>query len=141
MSARRVDPREAFEELSPSLRAALLFWISVVLVPAQSVYRASSYSLKHDFEQDTITTGLDWLYVSSPAFAGAMVASGYPIVGVRGGGRNFLFCVRPRFRRNKMSRGVRYSTPRESIVHASPEEREVFAVLVAAARGRLEVAA
>jgi hypothetical protein len=124
----------AFARLSPSLRAALILWISVAYVSAKSTHRSSSYTLKHAFVAD------GGLYVSSEAFAGAMISAGHPIAARVPNAPNYFFKVRSRVRRHAV-RAPRYLAERETLAHGTPEERRAFVALIAAANNRLENAA
>src|SRR5208283_1682034 len=65
------DP-ERFRQLDPAQQAALVNWVRDVLMPAKTVFRRSSYGMKHDFARDR-----DGFYIWNGAFKGAMLAAGY----------------------------------------------------------------
>lgn len=62
-------------DLSTEQQAQLIRWLRDVLVPAKSVYRRTSYEMKHDFEREP-----EGFYVTNGMFKGAMLKAGYPPV-------------------------------------------------------------
>lgn len=81
------DPA-GFQALEPERQAALLGWIRAVLVPAKTVYRRTSYGMKHDFEREP-----DGFYVYNGAFKGAMLEAGFQPVDASE--LNWRFRVKP----------------------------------------------
>jgi hypothetical protein len=81
------DP-EGFHRLEPEQQVALVEWIKDVLVPAKTVFRRTSYGMKHDFECEP-----DGFYVTNGMFKGAMLAAGYRPVDANE--LNWRFRVKP----------------------------------------------
>ncbi|MGB9609401.1 MAG: hypothetical protein ACPL7M_00395 [Bryobacteraceae bacterium] len=81
------DPA-GFQKLEPEQQAALLDWIRAVLVPAKTVFRRTSYGMKHDFEREP-----DGFYIYNGAFKGAMLEAGFQPVDASE--INWRFRVRP----------------------------------------------
>lgn len=87
-NARAANSPEDFERLEPGQQVALVDWIRSVLVPATTVFRRTSYGMKHDFDHEP-----DGFYVRNGAFKGAMVAAGFRPVDE--GDLNWRFRVKP----------------------------------------------
>lgn len=81
------DPA-GFQKLEPEQQATLLDWIRAVLVLAKTVFRRTSYGMKHDFDREP-----DGFYVYNGAFKGAMLAAGFPPVDASE--LNWRFRVKP----------------------------------------------
>jgi hypothetical protein len=81
------DPA-GFQKLEPEHQTALVDWIRAVLVPAKTVFRRTSYGMKHDFDREP-----DGFYVYNGAFKGAMLAAGFDPVDASE--LNWRFRVKP----------------------------------------------
>lgn len=81
------DPA-AFQRLTPQEQSALVDWIRAVLAPAKTVFRRTSYGMKHDFEREP-----DGFYIYNGAFKGAMLAAGFDPV--EASELNWRFRVKP----------------------------------------------
>ena len=81
------EPR-CFRDLSAEQQNVLLDWIRAVLVPAKSIFRRTSYGMKHDFEREP-----DGFYVWNGMFKGAMRAAGFEPVDLKE--LNWHFRVKP----------------------------------------------
>lgn len=81
------DPA-GFRQLGPAEQAALVGWIRDVLVPAKTIFRRTSYGMKHDFDREP-----EGFYVTNGMFKGAMQAAGYQPVDADE--LNWCFRVKP----------------------------------------------
>jgi hypothetical protein len=81
------DPA-GFRQLTPAEQAALGGWIRDVLVPAKTIFRRTSYGMKHDFEREP-----QGFYLTNGMFKGAMQAAGYQPVDADE--LNWCFRVKP----------------------------------------------
>ena len=81
-----LDLPAEFKKLSAQECESLLNWIRARLVVAKTVYRTSSYGLKHQFEEAP-----DGFYVTNGAFKGAMIAAGFRPTD---DGRNSLYRIK-----------------------------------------------
>lgn len=64
-------PMTAYASMDADTRKHLLDWIATMIAPANEVYCANSYSIKHDAEAAI------GCYITNDEFKGAMVASGH----------------------------------------------------------------
>lgn len=69
---RQANDPAAFQRLTPEEQSALVDWIRAVLAPAKTVFRRTSYGMKHDFAREP-----DGFYIYNGAFKGAMLAAGF----------------------------------------------------------------
>jgi hypothetical protein len=70
-----INQPEEYEKLSDADKATLLQWIADSIEPAQTVYKSTSYSLKHAFEESSVG-----FYITNGQIKGAMKAAGYAAV-------------------------------------------------------------
>ena len=110
-----------YELLSMAKRDLLAAWIRLAVQPAKTPEIYTSYSMKHDFEDDT-----GW-HVTNDEFKGAMLAAGHEPVDPRA--LNWCFRVRPRGRVKK-ERDWRPEGAGYGLYLASKDERQHLATLI-----------
>jgi hypothetical protein len=92
------DHPNEYDELRDDMKAALAAWIANRIVSARTVYKASSYGLKHQFasqmRQERPIANEDY-YVSNGEFKGAMLAAGYEPTNPAD--QNWLYRIKPAY--------------------------------------------
>ncbi|MBE0660332.1 MAG: hypothetical protein IH602_21745 [Bryobacteraceae bacterium] len=124
------DPA-AFQRLTPQEQSALVDWIRAVLAPAKTVFRRTSYGMKHDFEREP-----DGFYIYNGAFKGAMLAAGFDPVDASE--LNWCFRVKPSHPLCRWEQVQRRQLGRKWLVRDRWREKG-YAVIETTARQRIMV--